>query len=351
MSSQRIVILCPQPRGHDGIFDHAQNLTSELRARGDHAVLALARIWRGTADGCSAPVAPHIRAQRMFSGPALARPDVLVVQFYAYGWARHGVTVRLLWILLTVRLRGRTRVLLFVHEPPAPRNGSFRRGVAAALQALQLRLLCRLSDRVATTASERYVDAVRRRSGHRAVGGLRLPSSFAFVERERHDPLLIGYFETMHDSRPDWFDACRATELPVKVDWVHLGGPPGADRDGVLRRRDIPEAEMSEWLARISVLLLPLRRGVSSRRTVLSAGLQAGCAVLSTHGVDTDEDLRDSHALVLVPDGDRDRFVQELAALVADPGRRESVGQEAMRLYSAEFGWDPIIELVRTIGT
>lgn len=86
---------------------------------------------------------------------------------------------------------------------------------------------------------------------------------------------------------------------------------------------------------------------------VLLEAMGSGCAVVASALPGLDEAVRDGVDGVLSPPGDADRLAQALDALAADPARRATLGQAAVR-RAADFSVDALgneyVELLRVVA-
>src|SRR4051812_22815276 len=106
----RIALLTRGPREHvDAILEHTRRLGEALRAAGadvDLLLLAPDRTW--FIEG---------RDERLQLLPAVARYDLVLIQYNPFLWGRRGFAPWLPVMLWRLRLRrGRPRIALLVHE-------------------------------------------------------------------------------------------------------------------------------------------------------------------------------------------------------------------------------------------
>lgn len=111
----------------------------------------------------------------------------------------------------------------------------------------------------------------------------------------------------------------------------------------LIRTGYLEPAAVSAWLLACDVLTLPYRDGVSLRRGSLMAALAHGCAVVSTHAHPLDAHLRDGDTLCLTPPADPAALADTVAALCADPARRQRLGTAA-RHTARHFEWPAIAQ-------
>ncbi len=111
----------------------------------------------------------------------------------------------------------------------------------------------------------------------------------------------------------------------------------------LIRTGYLDPAGVSAWLLACDVLTLPYRDGVSLRRGSLMAALAHGCAVVSTHAHPLNPHLRDGDTLCLTPPADPAALADMVAALCADPARRQRLGAAA-RQTARHFEWPAIAQ-------
>jgi glycosyltransferase involved in cell wall biosynthesis len=111
-----------------------------------------------------------------------------------------------------------------------------------------------------------------------------------------------------------------------------------------------PADALARQLASADLFLAPFVDGVSTRRTSVMAALQHAIPVVGTYGSTTDDLLRRTDALSLVPAESADRFAEAAVELALDSDRRRALGSDGRRLYEQCLDW-PIIarSLVETL--
>jgi glycosyltransferase involved in cell wall biosynthesis len=95
--------------------------------------------------------------------------------------------------------------------------------------------------------------------------------------------------------------------------------------------------EVSVHIHACDVMLQPYPDGVSTRRTSAMAALAHDRALVTTTGVLTEAFWALDHAATLVPADDAAGLASAVAALLADPLRREQLGARAADLYRRRF--------------
>jgi glycosyltransferase involved in cell wall biosynthesis len=104
--------------------------------------------------------------------------------------------------------------------------------------------------------------------------------------------------------------------------------------------------QASEALQAFDVLGLPFVDGVSERRSSFMAGLAHGLAVVTTLGEATGTELRSSDAFEGASGG-RDDYADRVAALLADPDRRQNLARHARRHYATRYDWPCLAATLR----
>jgi glycosyltransferase involved in cell wall biosynthesis len=294
-----------------------------------------------------------------------ARPaDIVLLNYNPFSWSRRGFTAGMPASLERARRQG-SLIYVVVHESYVPPL-NWRWAVLGAWQRRQLRMVHRAADLLFTPV-EPLAEQLRHLTPARPVVHLPVGSSLPDMrhcresERARleidEDAFVIAAFGTGHPSRSmsDVAVAANvAADIHGKVVVLNLGA--GAPQVRVVRESVrvvapgwLEASSLARHLAAADLFVAPFVDGVSTRRTSLMAALQHGLPVLGTDGRLTDDVLRHStHALALVPVGDRKRLAEAVRWLVRDPQERLARGAAGRKLYESSFDWPVIAARILT---
>jgi hypothetical protein len=330
----------------DGIRDHGIALAA-----------AVSRQRRWTARTVDLGAAKPRDLASVLSLEPGGRVDVVLLQYNPFSYGRRGIAPWLAPALAKLH-RGQPSVLVavLVHETFVPAS-SPSWAVLNVLQRLQLRaVIAQTAVRLETTsqwasslppgtATLPVGSNLPDRSGARTAVRARLGASESTV--------ILAAFGTGHPSRPtSWLEegvrAARATGGDLLV--LNLGHGAVAIPDGgsVFSPGLLPATDVAEYLAASDLFLSPLTDGVSARRTTIVAALQHALPVVGTRTGNSDPELVDSEALVLVDTDDRVGFADAVQRLTSDASERNRRSAAARLLYQTTFDWDVIA--ARLIG-
>ncbi len=111
----------------------------------------------------------------------------------------------------------------------------------------------------------------------------------------------------------------------------------------------LPASEVSCYLSRAEVALLPFPTGASTGRTTLMAALEHGLPVVTTAVRENwDARFRPGDNLACAPAGDFAAFAAEAARVAADADLRRHLAEGAARL-APEFAWPKIAAATRAV--
>jgi glycosyltransferase involved in cell wall biosynthesis len=344
----------------------------------DHAVLLAAALAEG---GCSCPL--HWLSRR---GMALAAeradvracaqtltrelrrspPDALLLHYSVFAFSHRGLPVFVRPVLAALRERNVPRVT-FMHEFAYPWHlGGLRGKVWAATQRLALRDVVRSSAAVVVSSDARaewFLSRpwLPRRPTFVAPVFPNLPAADARATAERSPDgggvARVGLFGYAHEgvAVDTVLDALRLLrEDGAELELVLLGAPgraspAGAHWEQAAARRALagtlgfsgrlPAQDLSDELARCTVLLFAERGGPTSRKTTLAASLASGRPVVALDGRNSWTELLQARAAVVAPPDARS-LASAIARLVADREERVRQGERgrafARRAMSVE---------------
>jgi glycosyltransferase involved in cell wall biosynthesis len=290
--------------------------------------------------------------------PPDARPaDVILLNYNPFSYGRRGFAPGLAANLRRARRHG-SLIGLIVHESYVPPL-NWRWALMGAWQRRQLRMVNRCADLIFTPveplARELEELGPKRPVVHLPVGS-NLPDMRHCRDSERdrleidEDALVIAAFGTGHPSRriEDVAAAANAAaDLGGQVVVLNLGAgaPPIRGVREWVRLVEpgwLEASDVARHLAAADLFVAPFVDGVSTRRTTLMAALQHGLPVVGTDGRLTDDVLRRSDALTLVPADDRKRLEDAIRWLAGDADQRLARGAAGRELYERSFDW-PVI--------
>ncbi len=340
-SASWLVITPPRLEAFDGIADFSARLTGALAAQAPTALVeagAAAGPWHesgGSATAIFLQYAPHL----------LSGPD-------------HRPLLR--W--LRAAHQRSTPIVVTMHEMWPPPNGSLRRTISRALHRRRVWRACALATHLVCPQGRSAREL--RAAGLPAATPITLIPVGSNIERADQPPLaprsqytvtLFGQPAAMH--RPTlaavaaWLDRRGGA---VTLRWLNRSEPEARQVwQGALGLPDahveffggLDTAHASAVLASGDLALAPYDDGVSTRRTTLAAQLQHGRPVIGTDGPSTDDLLRHSPALDLVPltrPSVAEDVVARLDAALDDPARRSAMSTAARDLYDTALSWPTI---------
>ncbi|MFH1084192.1 MAG: glycosyltransferase family 4 protein [Chloroflexota bacterium] len=371
-SPLRILMISGEyPPMEGGVADFTAIVAMRLAARGhDVQVLTSQR----AADAVRERVAVHATMERWSWGPlygrvcALARafrPDVINIQYQAAAYGMHPA------INLLPRVTAVPCVVTF-HDLLVPylfpKAGPLRwQAILALARGCRQVIVTNAEDRERLLAA-RGLPAVRMVPIGSNVA-FRLPSGYDPVAwRARWgvpaDALLLGYFGFLNASKggEELVEAlARLRRAGRDARLLMIGGAVGAsdptNRAYVERVRALitaqgldeavvwtgylPDEQVSACFRCLDVCVLPYRDGVSFRRGSLMAALAHGAAIVSSQPRVALPEIIHGENMWLVPPEDPAALAEAIAALAADPGLRQRLGQGAA-LLARRFDWDAI---------
>jgi glycosyltransferase involved in cell wall biosynthesis len=106
----------------------------------------------------------------------------------------------------------------------------------------------------------------------------------------------------------------------------------------------LPTEAVSKALQAIDVLALPFFDGVSERRGSFMAGLDHGCAIVTTIGFSTGPTLRKARFFEAVTVTERDAFAEKAKKLLLADHQRRELGHAARQAYQSQYQWPRLTE-------
>jgi len=370
-----IAIVAPTyPPDRCGVGDHTGMLTAALAAEGVRVDVYTTRGSERTALPPGVSVHPLVASwsiasmRRLAADVANGHPDMVLIQYVPFLYARHGVGFAVPVLAWLLRRRG-LMVTTVVHEPYVPlwtNARSFARGLA---QRAMLVMLMLASARVAVTTRfwqhelRRWLPWRGRRIVRIPVGSNIPLSPISADERSAlrthlgcaQGDVVLTFFGSLHGTKLLGLIVrsvahLQSAGLPAVLLIIgqeahalagvaaEAGLTPGTV---VCTGYGSPE-DVSRWLQCGDLFLAPFTDGVSTRRTTVVAALQHRLPVVTTSGRLTEQNLF-ADAVAMVPCGDNDAFVRCVANLARDPGERGALAERGYRLYERTFTWPAIV--------
>jgi glycosyltransferase involved in cell wall biosynthesis len=336
------VILFQRSRsGVDAIDQYCNHLTAALIEKGVAA--------RYVADG---PEAVPVTANS---------PDWILLQYNPFSFGRAGIAPRFLNAIRRLRRRGRVPLAVMVHEawidiedPKSAAIGLWQRG--------QLRLLLESADAV-MASTERLAHVLGGGALHTPIASTIVPIDISRLDARASlalpDRLTVALIGRDHPDRTLDYAECAIEAIArargaAALTVLNLGAEPPPIRlpDGVEVRTPgtLGPEQLSRHLHASDLALLPLKRGLSTKRTTMMTALAHGVAVLGLRGFETESFLVEStDALMLTPIGDRRAYADAASELAGDPNRLAELGSAGRRLYESRFDWPVLADKVASV--
>ncbi|MGB3056714.1 MAG: glycosyltransferase family 4 protein, partial [Candidatus Omnitrophota bacterium] len=103
----------------------------------------------------------------------------------------------------------------------------------------------------------------------------------------------------------------------------------------------LPSSDVSEYLSKTDIYLIPYDMGISIRRGSYMAGLVHGLPMISTYAKIKSEYIREGENIALVPPRDPVALKNKILELIHDPDKRTRLAENARSLVD-EFSWPKI---------
>ena len=367
-------LLAPEyPPGCGGVGDYTALVAAGLAATGDDV-----HVWHpgglpGPAATSSATgVHLHQLPDRFGSksrdaiDAALSEtPGIIVAEYVPGAFGARGMNVPFCRWLARLRRRG-VDVRVMFHEP------FFYFGVArpwrnllAIVQRVMAWMLLRAASRV-YYSTETWTRLLGPYGPQDRVEVLPIPATIPIsvsdeaIEQarvRRRGDFVVGHFGTYGDHVGRELEAILPgllRRLPAaRVLLIGEGGeafagtlpPEIRGRIDTTGRLDGDEAAAA--LRVCDLLAQPYPDGVTTRRTSMMAGLTTLVPAVTTDGPLTEPVWAQSNAVALAPAGDAAAFVEQVAALAADPASGITIGANGRALYDAHFALGVTIARMR----
>lgn len=300
------------------------------------------------------------------------RPQVVNLQYVPQMYNRYGINLLIALLPCAIRCMLNVPVITTCHEFV---GGSPRALKAAVLQicyAAQI-LLILLGSRRVVVPVERHIEILEtyyRRLARRArliPVGSNIP--VCGVQREksvgdnasRQENWTIATLGTGH---PWWnYELALRTVFQLRETGynIHLrciGDIEGANPSYFARLQTLSDEldlngcvtwtgycaaeEVSAFLSAADIFFFTQITGPTMRSTALMAALAHGLPVVSTRGVDTDQYLLESGAIMFVPADAPEQAAAEIDRLFRDAQLRHEWADKAQELYETKFSWSKI---------
>ena len=292
-------------------------------------------------------------------------PDWVLLQYNPFSYGKWGCNLHLPRMLTQLKKRHPgIRIAVMAHETFVPLGVTWQFQVMSLWQRPQFAALSRLADALFFSIEAWAKPYAQKFPGkpvvHLPVGSNipRVPITRAEARARLGLPdttLVLGVFGAMHPSRlMDWVrDAAEAVCATGQEMVVLYIGPDGeavrhllGSLPLIVGNGPLPAEEVSRRFAAMDIHLTPFIDGISTRRGSLMTGLQHAVATVGTLGKNTDTILREaSGKSFLASDvAAQEQFIANTLGLAINAALREKIGQDGMRLYEDEFGWESIVK-------
>jgi len=364
------IITSEYPPQAGGVSDYTRGIAMGLAAQGDDI-----HVWCPGSGGLRREAGGLFVHQELGSfGPGDLRhagrqldrfpvPRRIFLQWVPHGYGWRSMNLAFCWWLWNRAAHHGDQLEIMVHEPWLPfRARSWRQSGAALVHRLMIVLLLRRAERVWVATPEwekRWRPyALRRPIPFR---WLPVPSNIPVTAnvaecmnlRRRFaddQTFLIGHFGTYGWPITSLLQpivealACRSAGEAILL----MGPGSKQFRERLLAREPgfagrihatdaLTPHDLSTHLNVCDLLIQPYPDGVTTRRGSFMAGLAHGRPIVTTTGSLTEPMWTTTGALVLVPAGEVQPFVDAVQSLRANPRQRNEVAQSARRLYVERF--------------
>lgn len=282
-----------------------------------------------------------------------------LVQYTTLAWSRRGFPLRFARLIDCLKGAG-VQVLIVFHDPEPFGGRRFRDRLRRRVQLAVMRRAARLADKIISTISPDRVPwmqdpQIRAKTLLLPVGS-NLPVMPRMTRRPgKHIPVIIvfGFSNLASETSMIASVLSRAAEVvgPVHLTVFGRGAkvagslllPLLADSPVELEDLGILEAEKAGSLLANADVQLFVRSGLSSRRGSGIAGIACGLPIIGFSDAETAFPITEA-GVRLVPIGDREGLVRELALVLQQPTLRETLRQRNLEVAERYFSWDCIAD-------
>ena len=349
-----------------GLPDHTQRLAEALS--GECAISVLTSV--GSDKSSDFQVLPHIRNWGDAGGLRREVEEVhprgeIIWEYVPHMYGRGGVNLRLPSVMRALHEQRRPQ-LVIAHEVAAPFSIWPHRFLYALAHRSQWRRIVREVDAVGVS-TERWLKYWTPAAAPPEEKFFLAPSSSniqvvsvsADHAREWRQSIglpvsarVLAFFGTLGASKlfdwvmTSWLEAF-SQERPVAL--VVIGDRPKVHVPAFLSAffkplGFLPAGAVSEALQAIDVLTLPFFDGVSERRGSFMAGLDHGCAIVTTIGFSTGPTLRKARFFDSVTVTERGGFAEKAKQLLLADHQRRDLGHAARQAYQGQYQWPRLTE-------
>jgi glycosyltransferase involved in cell wall biosynthesis len=351
MSDDVVGIVARSGYPADGVADHAAVLARES----ENAGLASSVVyvdWRTQG---------WRRALREL-GTELAtrRPRVVTLHYSTLAWGRRPSPFGL--VALTVALRLRYRVLVWVHDPALPETSDARSRILRVVKSIGLTTAALMANATAVSIRPEKLPWARRRLVARKVLYCASPTNMSTAAWQPPDDRFtvatfgIAVGTEAHEAGPlrliaqSLRDAVGPFRLRLLGARSSSARPPLADElEGIGVECDVPGyLEPDELASRLAAshIFVSVRYELSTRSGTVAAALACGLPIAGGAGPETSEELR--AVALTTPFGEWEQLAHAIAAL--DDTALTAMAERSRALAASEYSWEPGIAVLQRLA-